>query len=159
MDSRILWCLVWMAACTGPAEFDRANPADPQSTTYQVAQPGQLTVYPYVQHPRLAGVIPYILPEIIVERQMNGGPWVAIDTVAATETPWVDESVTLYAPLSLRYRIRAEKSGQVSETVTSWEVVVQPNPVFNLRRVVLPDPFHIFRDQPGFWLRYCRTAC
>ncbi len=136
-------------ACTQPSDFNRDNPDDPKSSTYVVAEPNWIAVYPFGKNPRVTWGIASILPEITIERMIGDGPWAELATVPASDSLYVDDSVTLYAPLTYRYRLHAHKAGQRSDTLTSWPMVVSPEVTFPI--TILPEsyPSLWFRKQPS----------
>lgn len=145
MKPRPFSILILVMSCTQPADFSRDNPADPQSSTYVIAEPEWITVYPYGTNPRVSWGIGSILPQITIERQIGTEPWTEVATVPASDSPYLDTSVRLYAPITYRYRLHAHNAGQRSDTLTSWPNVVSPE--ITLPIVILPESY------PSLWLR------
>jgi hypothetical protein len=144
MSSKLsFFLLLALAGCTQPADFNRDNPADPKSSTYVVAEPNALTLYPYGSIPRLTWGIGSILPEITIERKIGEDPWAGVATVPATDSLYLDDDIILYPPSTYRYRLHAHNRGQRSDTLTSWPIVVRPELDYPISS--LPESFPSLR--------------
>lgn len=145
--NRLAILLVVLMSCSVPADFNRDNPDDPKSSTYVVANPEWIAVYPYGTNPRVTWGIASILPEITIDRKIGDGPWTELATVPASDSLYVDEEITLYAPHTYRYRLHSHKAGQQSDTLTSWPIVVSPELTFPVELLPQPYPSLLIRAQ------------
>ena len=129
MVHRWIYPLLFLVACTQPTEFTRDNPNDPTGTSFELPSFGGLTVQRADRTLFLTWNTPFDRYTIHIERSVNGGPFVLRDTLSSERVFWSDTSVALPDSAIYQYRVFGRYQNRSSDTLTSYRITSDINPV------------------------------
>ncbi len=118
---RILLCL--LVGCTPtPTEYPRDNPVDPTGDAFDIPDLGGLTSTRVDRHIKLTWTESFDRHRIIIERSLDGGPFVLADSLESGVKTWADTTVAFPDSIVYQYRVFGRYLDNHTDTLMSYRI-------------------------------------